>query len=281
MNYPFNQEPQVKVAVQKQNSKRAWPIVLCVVAALAILSLAGCAGFSLGKHHGGVTVLHVQDGGTVSQLSTGSTRTVVDVVDDVADAVVEIRCTVTVQIGGSWFQRPTSYSATSAGSGVIISEDGTIITNNHVIEDAHDIKVKLRDGTQYSAKLIGTDAAHDIAVIKIEAQNLVYATFGDSSALKVGQPVVVIGNPLGTLGGTVTDGIISALDRDITIDGTTMRLLQTNAQINSGNSGGGMFDLDGRLIGVINAKSTGDDVEGLGFAIPANTALQIATKLLQ
>lgn len=274
-------EPETRVAVAQKRDKKVWILTICLIvaAALAIGFGAGFFGYTLGKDN--VSVIYSQSGETVSRLSANGERSVTDVVDQVADAVVEIRCTVKVQVGGYWFQRPTSYSATSAGSGVILSADGLIVTNCHVIEGATDITVRLRNGTEYAASLVGSDAEHDIAVLRVQAENLTYATFGDSSALKVGQTVVVIGNPLGTLGGTVTDGIISALDRDITIDGTTMRLLQTNASINSGNSGGGMFDLDGRLIGVVNAKSTGDDVEGLGFAIPANTALSVVKQLTQ
>ena len=274
-------EPETRVAVAQKRDKKVWILTICLIvaAALAIGFGAGFFGYTLGKDN--VSVIYSQSGETVSRLSANGERSVTDVVDQVADAVVEIRCTVKVQVGGYWFQRPTSYSATSAGSGVILSADGLIVTNCHVIEGATDITVRLRNGTEYAASLVGSDAEHDIAVLRVQAENLTYATFGDSSALKVGQTVVVIGNPLGTLGGTVTDGIISALDRDITIDGTTMRLLQTNASINSGNSGGGMFDLDGRLIGVVKAKSTGDDVEGLGFAIPANTALSVVKQLTQ
>lgn len=260
-------------------SKRTFTVIICV--AVALLLAFGGIGIAVGYNAAGtrVTVIHSTDT-PVSKLSATDESSIVNVVEAIADSVVEIKCTVTVQSSGGWFQRPTTYSAKSSGSGVILGSDGTIVTNHHVIEGATDITVTLRNGKQYSAKLVGSDAVHDIAVIKISADGLTYASFGQYT-VKVGQTVVVIGNPLGSLGGSVTDGIISALDRDIVIDGVTMRLLQTNASINSGNSGGGMFDLDGNLIGIVNAKSTGENVEGLGFAIPASIAQQAVTDILE
>ena len=173
------------------------------------------------------------------------------------------------------------YVTEGAGSGVIISEDGYIVTNNHVISGASNINVRLTNGEEYKAKLIGTDAQTDIAVIKIEAEKLTPAVFGDSSTLIIGELTVAIGNPLGELGGTVTDGIISALDREITVEGENMVLLQTNAAVSPGNSGGGLFNSNGELIGVVNAKSSGSSVEGLGFAIPINTAKVIIKDLIE
>lgn len=185
---------------------------------------------------------------------------------------------------GGFFNQP--YTTQAAGSGVIISDDGYIITNNHVVEDATKITVTLFDGREYEAELIGTDAKSDIGVIKISADNLTAAEIGDSDTLQTGDTAVVIGNPLGTLGGTVTNGIISATDREITIDDETMNLIQTNAAINSGNSGGGLFDGHGDLIGIVNAKdsgytSSGTVIEGLGFAIPVNEAMDIAEQLIE
>lgn len=192
------------------------------------------------------------------------------------DTVVEIT-TEAVQTS-QWMQQ---YISQGAGSGVILSADGYIATNNHVIEDAQKITVTLRDGTTYSATLIGRDEESDLAVIKIDAQDLPVATLGNSDNLVVGEIAVAIGNPLGQLGGTVTEGIISALNREITIDGVMMSLLQTSAAINPGNSGGGLFNGNAELIGIVNAKSSGSDIEGLGFAIPINTAKGVLTELIQ
>ena len=195
-------------------------------------------------------------------------------------SVVEI---TTEHLVNSYFQ----YVTQGAGSGIIISADGYIITNNHVIADtdngntlANSITVRMTDGAEYEATVVGTDADSDIAILKIEAENLPAAVIGDSDKLAVGEEVLAVGNPLGELGGTVTNGIISALDREINVDGTKMNLLQTNAAINPGNSGGGLFNMAGELIGVVNAKSSGTGIEGLGFAIPVNDAIHIAEQLM-
>ena len=199
-----------------------------------------------------------------------------DIVDSAAPSVVEV-FTETKQVS-SWFQE---YVTEGAGSGVVLYEDGYIVTNHHVIDGANTIKVRLSDGQTYTAALTGTDAKTDLAVLKINASGLAAAKLADSSAVRVGDFVIAIGNPLGELGGTVTEGIISAKDREITIDGEAMTLLQTSAAVNPGNSGGGLFNLNGELVGVVNAKSSGDDIEGLAFAIPANTVKEIAQELIR
>ncbi len=172
---------------------------------------------------------------------------------------------------------------TGSGSGVIISEDGYILTCNHVVESARQVVITLNSGSQYSAALVGSDATSDLAVLKIEPQEtLCYVEQGSSADLVVGEVVVAIGNPLGSLGGSVTDGIISATERKISMsDGTVMTLLQTNAAINSGNSGGGLFNLNGQLIGIVNAKYASAGVEGLAFAIPIDSAYLVQLDLIQ
>lgn len=208
-----------------------------------------------------------------------------------ADAVVEIVTETEVQVPnfGFWGWGGGSGSSTQivpgAGSGVILSADGYIITNNHVINKAQKIQITLRNGQSYEAELVATDAATDVAVLKIAATGLSAATLGDSDALVVGEQAVVIGNPLGQLGGTVTSGVISALDRPISFqedDNTikTMNLLQTDAAINSGNSGGGLFNQYGQLVGIVVAKSGGISVEGLGFAIPINDVRGVIDDLI-
>lgn len=191
------------------------------------------------------------------------------------DSIVEIMISATVS--NSIFG---SYTGTGSGSGIIISADGYILTNNHVVESANDIKVKLHDGTEYDAEVVGTDSRTDVAIIKVDAKNLKPVTVGDSDSLVVGELAVAIGNPLGQLGGTVTDGIISALEREIVLDGTKMTLIQTNAAINPGNSGGGLFNNKGELIGIVVAKSSGLDIEGLGFAIPVNDVKDVIKDIL-
>ena len=194
----------------------------------------------------------------------------------VESSVVEIK---TEQTSTSpWLQQ---YVTEGAGSGVIYSTNGYILTNNHVIEGATSITVKMHDGSTYPATLIATDSKTDVALLKIEKNDCIPAILGNSENLVVGEAAIAVGNPLGELGGTVTNGIISALDREITIDGRTRNLLQTNAAINPGNSGGGLFNANGELIGLVVAKSSGSNIEGLGFAIPVNDVKVVAEELLE
>lgn len=178
----------------------------------------------------------------------------------------------------SWFGQ---FIKSGAGSGVVYSSDGYVLTNNHVISGASKVNVTLHDGTEYSAHVVAADSQTDIAVLKVDATDLSPVTMGDSSKLSVGDLTVAIGNPLGTLSGTVTEGIISALERTVTVEGKQMALIQTSAAINPGNSGGGLFDQYGNLIGIVVAKSSGTAIEGLGFAIPINKAIEVAESLLE
>ncbi|MBQ8401090.1 MAG: trypsin-like peptidase domain-containing protein, partial [Clostridia bacterium] len=223
---------------------------------------------------------------SVENLSTstgenGGDLTLAQVSAMVGDTVVEI--TTEFVNTSNWFQ----YVSTGAGSGVILSQDGYVITNNHVIcgddgvTPADTITVRLTNGDEYKAELIGTDSDSDIAVLKIDAQGLTPAVCGNSDNLVVGEAVLAVGNPLGELGGTQTEGIISALDREIDVNGVSMTLLQTSAAVNPGNSGGALFNMRGELIGVVNAKSSGTGIEGLGFAIPINDALNVSEQLME
>lgn len=192
------------------------------------------------------------------------------------DSVVEIRTEAVTS--GVFMQQ---YISKGAGSGVIITADGYIATNNHVIDGATNITVILRDGTQYPATLVGKDSLADIAVVKVDATDLKPATFASSDNLIVAQAVIAIGNPLGELGGSVTQGIISALARTVKIEGQEMTLMQTTAAVNPGNSGGGLFNLKGECVGIVNAKSYGTDIEGIGFAIPSDTALSVINDIMK
>lgn len=217
-----------------------------------------------------------------SQLNSndvGKSLTPVDIYELTVNSVVGIKTEATTNAFGQ-----EAVSA-SAGSGFILTDDGYVITNQHVIADADVIKVELFNEEIYEATLVGSDSAFDIAVLKIEAEDLVPVTVGDSDALKVGEEVAAIGNPLGELTFTMTTGILSALDREINTDGNPQNMLQTNAAINSGNSGGPLFDMNGNVIGVTTAKysgttNSGTIIEGLGFAIPINTALKVAYDLV-
>lgn len=254
-----------------------------IAATLAITVLAsGVLGFAggyfannIGKtSNGSININKVSSEGTKG-TNTATAGTTSEIVKKTADSVVEI-ATESV-VSGMFAQQ---YVQQGAGSGVIISEDGYIITNHHVIDGSNNVTVTLRDGqTSYTAAVIGSDEENDIALLKVDANDLTPATFGDSSTLAVGDYVIAIGNPLGELGGTVTDGIISALAREVTIEDNNMTLLQTNAQISPGNSGGGLFNANGELVGIMNAKDSATEVEGIAFAIPINNVLDIIEDL--
>lgn len=274
--------PKVKVKKQKVKKPKK-PATKGFVAAMLVISILCSAALGFGggylannmnkSNSGSININKVEASNTSN--SGKSTTTTSDVVKKTADSVVEI-ATEGVKTG-SFAQQ---YVVKGAGSGVIISEDGYIITNHHVIEDANSVTVTLRDGQKsYTAAVIGSDSENDIALLKVDAKGLTPATFGDSSNLAVGDYVVAIGNPLGELGGTVTDGIISALARDVVIEGENMTLLQTNAQISPGNSGGGLFNANGELVGIVNAKDSATEVEGIAFAIPINNVLDIIDDL--
>ena len=171
----------------------------------------------------------------------------------------------------------------SWGTGVVLSEDGLILTNTHVIEDCDRATVTLYDDSVYEAKLVGADAISDVAVLKIEATGLPAASFGDSGSLMVGDRVAAIGNPLGeTFRMTLTDGIISAIERGINYNGHSMTLLQTNTALNEGNSGGPLFNMYGQVVGVTNMKmmSSYSSIEGIGFAIPSSTVKSVVNALV-
>ena len=177
------------------------------------------------------------------------------------------------------------YTETAAGSGVIISEDGYVLTNNHVISGADKITVYVNpgDGSEeqtYEATLVGSSESNDIAVLKIDATGLNAATFGDSDQIEVGELAVAIGNPMGQVHGSVTAGIISAVEQELTIDDVTINAIQTDAAINPGNSGGALFDSYGNVIGIVYAKSSSVSIEGIGYAIPVNNIKDLVAQMI-
>lgn len=248
------------------------------------LILAGCMTTSAAASVGGM-VLYSKFGSSGSSGNTGNytltaaktTLSTDSIVKKAKNSVVSI--TVESQSSGPFVSAGST--SNSAGSGVIISSDGYILTCEHVVDGATRITVTLNNKKEYQATLVGTDSSNDLAVIKIRAAGLTAATYGDSSKLEVGDTAVAIGNPLGQLSNTATTGIISALDRKLTIGNQKLTLLQTDAAVNPGNSGGGLFDASGNLIGIVESKSTGSDVEGLGFAVPIRTAAASAKKIIQ
>ena len=177
------------------------------------------------------------------------------------------------------------YTQTAAGSGIIISEDGYVLTNNHVISGADKITVYVNSGDgseeqSYEATLVGSSESNDIAVLKIDATGLNAAAFGDSDQLEVGELAVAIGNPMGQVHGSVTAGIISAVEQELTIDDVTINAIQTDAAINPGNSGGALFDSYGNVIGIVYAKSSSVSIEGIGYAIPVNNIKDLVAQMI-
>ena len=267
--------------------------------ALVLAAAMGFAGGFVGAKYGGSGKVVIQqaapsaasdsstgssgaDSTITAASSSGSSLTTEQVADMVSPSVVVITTEQVVYSQWSWYGQ--SQVESGAGSGVIISSDGYILTCAHVVDGASTITVTI-DDKDYTATLVGEDTTSDVAVIKIDATGLTPATVGDSDSLKVGQSVMAVGNPLGELGGTVTGGMISALNRSVTIQGTsstnTMSLIQMDASVSPGNSGGGLFNMNGELIGIVNAKSSSSDAEGLGFAIPINDAIKVAQELLE
>ncbi len=267
----------------KKPKKEKSPFLTKKVAAVvltACIATSAFLGFSAGRinNTSGAITGNSTDNGVVqtsANLSGDADLSVSQIVDKSANSIVEITTEVTQT--NRFMQQVTGEAA---GSGVIISKDGYIVTNNHVVEGGSKFTVRLKNGESYEAKLIGRDPQMDLAVLKIEAEDLSPVTFGSSDALEVGDMTVAIGNPLGTLGGTVTNGIVSALNRELNLGDTTMNLIQTNAAINPGNSGGGLFDGQGNLIGIVVAKSGGTNIEGLGFAIPIDEARTVIDSLI-
>ena len=255
-------------------------LAACMIATMIISSILGAA---IGGAFGRTVTTDGRQSRNDSELSqldlgdaTGSELTVAQIVDKNENAVVEIVVSGTAQ--NMWGQMQL---VQGAGSGVIVKDDGYIATNYHVIQGANKVEVTLHNGESYPARIVGSDPANDIAVIKIDAKDLTTATIGDSSTVDVGDLAVAIGNPLGQLGGTATTGIISALDRTLDVEGTTLTLLQTDAAINGGNSGGGLFNSKGELIGIVESKASAVGVEGLAFALPINNVSGIINDLIE
>ena len=286
------QDAQPPEKKKKFNGKRVARSAVALVLAAAM----GFAGGFVGAKFGGSGKVVIQqaapsstagsasgsDGSITAASSSGSSLTTEQVADLVSPSVVVITTEQVVYSQWSWYGQNQVESG--AGSGVIISSDGYILTCAHVVDGASSITVTIGD-TDYTATLVGEDTTSDIAVIKIDADGLTPATVGNSDSLKVGQSVMAVGNPLGELGGTVTGGMISALNRSVTIQGSssvnTMSLIQMDASVSPGNSGGGLFNMNGELVGIVNAKSSSSDAEGLGFAIPINDAIKVAQELLE
>ena len=282
--YSYASAPQQPAPKPKKQHR----VLLRVLAGLGVVVLgfgSGLAGAVVASRTGltgGQVVVQQVQRETSDAENAGSTggegMSISQIASVVSPSVVAI---TTEQMSGSqtWFGG--YYVQSGAGSGVIISEDGYILTCAHVVNGATSIQVQLDNGDTYDAAIVGQDTTSDVAVIKVEATGLTPAVIGDSNALAVGETVVAVGNPLGTLSNTVTNGIISALNREVTVEDNDMTLLQTSASISPGNSGGGLFNANGELIGIVNAKSSYSEAEGIGFAIPIDSGMEIAQQLIE
>lgn len=283
----------------KKDAKKAWIIALvavcsfltvavCVLGALLMRSLypkmpnglqnddvVPDEKINLIKNNSSIDVEIIEGSTGYNDL----TRT--EVIELVSDAVVEIT-TSKVQTN-SFFGG--NYVTSGAGSGVIIAQSeqyAFIVTNYHVVEGATKVQITFTDKTVLEAEYLDGDASSDIAMLRVETdKELTKITCGSSDKLKVGADIIAIGNPLGSLGGTVTEGIVSAVDREISIEGTTMKLIQITAAVNPGNSGGGLFNMAGELVGIVNAKHSAEGIEGLGFAIPIDSVYDMLIEIIE
>ena len=281
-SYEFS--PYRSAELPEKKRSRGGPVAILIVACMIISLFGGYLGALMAKDspadiseppRQSDVLFHPQEY-TAPLPASGESSNLPAVVGMIKDSVVEV--IIEEQAGSNFFSQ---YVETGAGSGVIVSENGYVVTCAHVVAEPQNIKVILSDGSSYDAKVVGIpDDVNDIALLKIDAEGLNPAVMGDSDKLVVGEESIVIGNPLGSFGGTVTNGIISALEREVVVEGKSMVLLQTNAAVNPGNSGGGMFNAKGELIGIINAKSIGQNIEGLGFAIPINIVKNAVEQLL-
>ena len=284
--YSYASAPQQPPKKEKKHNQ----VLLRVLAGVGVVALgfgSGIGGAVVASRAGltgnQVVVQEVQRDTSTDASNTGSTdgtsMTMQQIASVASPSVVAI---TTEQMSSSqtWFGG--YYVQSGAGSGIVISQDGYILTCAHVVSGATSVKVQLNGSDQSSdATVVGADSTSDIAVLKIDATGLTPAVIGDSDKLAVGETTVAVGNPLGTLSNTVTQGIVSALNRQVTVEDNDMTLIQTDTSISPGNSGGGLFNANGELIGVVNAKSSYSEAEGIGFAIPINTAMDIAQQLIE
>lgn len=252
------------------------PKLICAAVAVAVLTFSGC---STGEENSGEINTAVTEASPAEKSSNNITDArntpAVRVAKSVGPAVVGITNRV---VARDFFNRQVE--ATGWGSGVIFRSDGYIVTNNHVVSDSQELIVSLSDGRTFSGELVGADELTDIAVVKIKADNLPVAKFGDSDNVVVGEPAIAIGNPMGLeYSGSVTVGVISALNRRIS-GNEAVNYLQTDAAINQGNSGGALVNADGELIGIPSVKIVRSGFEGMAFAIPINTVKIVVDDLV-
>lgn len=267
--------PVVIAGKTKVKKKRRFTkfVAMLLLTALVGGAAGGAAGYYAGAHNGGALQMAKTEKKVVERGKDGN-LTISSIAKQAVPAVVGV-----YNIGTSrdlfGFNKGGAAEAQAYGSGVIVSKDGTIVTNNHVIKNASRVVVVTNDGKQYEAEILGKSSSSDLAVLKIKGKDFPFIEIGDSNAIEVGDLAVAIGNPLGSeFSQTVTDGIISGIDRKISSDTGNTGLIQTNASINSGNSGGALLNGQGQLIGINTLKIQANGVEGMGFAIPSKAVLE-------
>lgn len=269
---PHGPSREYHVMPKKKKMSKGKKVVMFFgsIAAVAVIAFSSIGVYSVFFESDDSDTTPVTQSQTVQQASTGKgdTLSVAAINEKVSPSVVGIA--------------GESSAGSSSGTGIIIKENGYIMTNAHVVNGMSNLVVTLSDGTEKSAELVGLDSYTDLAVIKIDGSGYTAAELGDSDQLVVGEEVVAIGNPLGQdFAGSVTNGIISALDRTVEIEGQTMNYIQTNAAINSGNSGGPLVNMYGQVIGINSAKISSTVAEGMGFAIPINDAVPVINELIE
>lgn len=289
--YQMPQQPEHTQPKKKHTAGRVVALALCcsllggAVGAGAMAIGTSMTGTSGGSHSSSTSTILQGDRPTsainVSKIDTSKEMTAAEVYAANVNSTVGITTSITTNY---WGYQTT---AAASGSGFILTADGYILTNYHVIENSNSVKVTMYDGTSYDATIVGYDESNDIAVLKIDATGLTPVVLGDSDKLNVGDPVVAIGNPLGELTFSLTSGAVSALNREVTLSSNvTMDLIQTDCAINSGNSGGPLFNSHGEVIGIVSAKysssasSSSASVEGLGFAIPMDDVADMVSELV-
>lgn len=267
-------EPQQKKKSKKSNGFRA-VVATGLICSLVGGGIGGAVGANLAVSNSNAAQMSNNGGSNQVQLvgNSGEISPVIAIAQKVTPSVVGVKVYSTYNYWGR------QMNAQGSGSGIIYSEDGYIITNYHVIENATSVTVTLSDGTEYEAQIVGSDSTSDLAVLKVNANNLPAAELGDSDKLQIGELVVAIGNPLG-YENTVTDGIVSGLNRQLTDYTDAMTLIQTNAAINSGNSGGALVNSKGEVVGINSAKLVASNAEGMGFALSINEVKPIVEELM-
>ena len=280
---------------------RSFRRLLALTAAIALAASASVVSFAMadegkGKHFSIVEAASEADALSIPEIAQKCRTSVVAIETETTVVYNDYDSSYYSPFGGMFgfpgygygYPRGNQreYKQSGAGSGIILSEDGYILTNNHVISGADKINVFVmpeKEGDEektYEATLIGSSESHDVAVLKIDAKGLNAATFGDSDQLEIGELAVAIGNPMGNVHGSVTAGIISATEQELTIDDVTINAIQTDAAINPGNSGGALFDSYGNVIGLVYAKTASVNIEGMGYAIPVNDIKELVTTMI-